>query len=81
MIWYCRLNYGKYQIVTPGKVSLKKVVPEHIPKPSYAVTGIPTDIIPDLPEIKHHEQIERMRESCTLAANILKTVESWLQVM
>lgn len=64
----------------PGKVSPRKLVPDHIVKPSYFATGVPTETVPDFPEIKNLEQIERMRDSCKIAANILKKIENWIQV-
>lgn len=64
---------GRYAIVKPGKVSPRKLVPDHIPKPSYYLTGEPTESI-DHPEIKNVQQVQRMRDSCRLAANILKKV-------
>lgn len=66
--------------MTPGQVSPKKVIPDHITKPSYALTGIPTDNILEVPEIKHYAQIERMRKSCALATQILKRIELLLEV-
>lgn len=61
-------------------MSPKKVIPDHIAKPSYAVFGIPTENIPNVPEIKHCAQIDRMQASCVLAANILKRIELGLKV-
>ncbi|KAJ8947931.1 hypothetical protein NQ314_008524 [Rhamnusium bicolor] len=72
-------NFGKYKIVEPGKVSPRKLVPHHIPKPSYYNTGEPIENIA-YPEIKNYQQIEGMRESCTLAANILKKIEENVKV-
>lgn len=62
-----------------GKVSPSRSVPDHIQKPSYHATGIPPDG-PKFPEIKSKEQIEKMRASCRLAANILKKVEDSIEV-
>lgn len=73
-------NFGKYKIVTPGIVSPRLEVPDHIPKPSYFATGVPDDVIPDIPEIKNSEQILRMRDSCKLAASILNKVEKIIEV-
>lgn len=75
-----RVNFGKYSIVKPGKVSAQKAVPAHINKPVYHETGIP--ITPPVsPEIKNEEQILKMRASCKLAANILKEVGKNIRVI
>ncbi|XP_008195219.1 methionine aminopeptidase 1D, mitochondrial [Tribolium castaneum] len=74
-----KLEHGKFNIVEPGNVSPQKTVPDHIVKPSYYATGHPTEFI-DHPEIKNLEQIENIRESCKLAANILKKVEYFVKV-
>lgn len=73
-------KFGDYKIVIPGKISPKNDVPDHICKPSYALTGIPCDRIPATPEVKDGEQIGKMREACFLASKILKKVECWLEV-
>lgn len=75
-----RYRFGNYKIVTPGKVSSKNCVPNHILKPSYALTGIPCNQIPGVPEVKDDEQICRMKEACSLASDILKKVKYWLEV-
>ncbi|CAH1970785.1 unnamed protein product [Acanthoscelides obtectus] len=72
-------NFGKYNIVKPGKVSTQMTVPDHIPKPSYYLTGEPTELI-SCEEIKNTEQISKMRDSCQLAARILNEVEGYIQV-
>ncbi|KAF2897656.1 hypothetical protein ILUMI_08523 [Ignelater luminosus] len=74
-----RVDFGKYSIVKPGKVSAQKIVPAHINKPAYHETGIPITP-PVLPEIKNEEQILRMRASCKLAANILNEVGKHIRV-
>ncbi|XP_044265998.1 methionine aminopeptidase 1D, mitochondrial [Tribolium madens] len=75
-----KVEHGKFSIVVqPGKVSPQKKVPDHISKPSYYATGHPTEFI-DHPEIKNLEQIQKMRNSCKLAANILKKVGSYVKV-
>nr|CAI5849846.1 unnamed protein product [Callosobruchus analis] len=71
-------NFGKYHIVKPGKVSAQMTVPDHIPKPSYYLTGEPTDLVP-CEEIKNDVQISKMRDSCRLAARILNDVEGFIQ--
>lgn len=54
-------------------------MPDYIQKPSYYTTGIPADG-PKSPEIKSKDQIDKMRASCRLAANILKKVEDIIEV-
>lgn len=63
----------------PGNVSPRKFIPSHIPKPSYYLTGEPTESI-DYPEIKNEQQIRRMRDSCLLAAKILKKIGENIKV-
>ncbi|XP_066143073.1 methionine aminopeptidase 1D, mitochondrial isoform X1 [Euwallacea fornicatus] len=65
--------FGKYAIVHPGNVSARKTVPDNIPKPSYWRTGQPMENI-TYPEVKNEKQIQGMRDSCKLAANVLETV-------
>ncbi|KAJ8963082.1 hypothetical protein NQ318_018546 [Aromia moschata] len=72
-------NFGVYKIVDPGKVSLRRLVPDHIPKPSYYRTGEPTENV-CYPEIKNEKQIHQMRLSCKLAANILQKVEKNIKI-
>jgi methionyl aminopeptidase len=43
------------------------------------VTGEPSEVM-EAPEIKNHRQILGMRESCKLAANILKRVGNYVKV-
>lgn len=74
-----RTNFGEYRLVETGKVSPRRVVPDDIRKPSYYATGLPSEA-PQFPEVKSESQIQKMRESCRLAANILKNVENIVQV-
>lgn len=74
-----RKDFGKFSVVRIGKVSQFRDIPNHIIKPNYYDTGIPVTG-PSLPEIKSKEQISRMRDSCKLAANILKKVGQTLRV-
>lgn len=74
-----RRNFGEYKLVEVGEVSPPRLVPGHIKKPCYHETGVPAPA-PELPEIKSKEQIEKMRCSCKLAANILKTIEKSVKV-
>lgn len=73
-----RFLYNKYNLGTcqpifdVGKVSEDRfTVPDHIDKPPYYVTQQRPPDEKEI-EIKNAEQIQRMRESCKLAANILK---------
>ncbi|KAG5894785.1 hypothetical protein JTB14_005221 [Gonioctena quinquepunctata] len=75
-----KLSFGKYKVVDVGNITPRVSVPDHIEKPSYHSTGIPTEQVPDYPEIKNSEQIARMRDSCQLAASILKRVEKFIEV-
>lgn len=43
------------------------------------MTGEPSEVM-EAPEIKNHRQILGMRESCKLAANILKRVGNYVKV-
>lgn len=72
-------NFGRYAIVTPGNVSPKLHVPDHIEKPTYYYDGNP-QVGPEIPEIKSDAQIAKMRDSCRLAANILKAVGDTVKV-
>nr|XP_023025939.1 methionine aminopeptidase 1D, mitochondrial isoform X2 [Leptinotarsa decemlineata] len=74
------MNFGKYKIVDIGNISPMVSVPEYIKKPSYHETGIPSETVPEHPEIKNHEQISRMRDSCRLAAYVLDKVEKFIEV-
>ena len=72
-------SFGKYDIVEPGNVSERRVVPMHIPKPIYAETG-KIQPPPLEPEIKNKNQIECMIHSCLLAKRILKEIKSDIKV-
>lgn len=64
-----------------GKVSTARwTVPDHIIKPPYYETMEPTKQTLGKIEIKTDEQIWRMRESCKLAANILKSCSAVAKV-
>ncbi|XP_018324365.1 methionine aminopeptidase 1D, mitochondrial isoform X4 [Agrilus planipennis] len=69
------LDFGRYSVVKPGKLSSKKLIPQYILKPCYYETGIPSNG-PQYPETKSNEQILKMQRSCVLAANILKYIGS-----
>ena len=58
--------------IRPGRLSPKRPVPAHIPRPPYAETGMP-ERVPENP-IRSPETIERMRRAGRAAAEILQTV-------
>jgi len=55
--------------LVPGTVSAKRVVPAHIPRPDYAVTGKPGPVRPV--DLRDLERRERMRRACRSAAIVL----------
>jgi len=59
----------------PGKISPMRKVPDHIPKPDYAITGEPLSERlaknADRIEIKNSSQIEGMRKVCKLSREVL----------
>ncbi|XP_020807220.1 methionine aminopeptidase 1D, mitochondrial [Drosophila serrata] len=64
---------GKYvPIVVPGKVSPERSVPEDINKPPYYFKDMPPGNTLGKPEIKNADQIEAMRRSGKLAAQVLR---------
>lgn len=67
-----RYDLGKCNLVEPGKVSPERPVPKHINKPSYYFVRNSPSSGDGPPEIKTDSQIQSMRDSCKLAANILK---------
>lgn len=67
-------------ILEPGVISKERKVPENIQKPDYyLIRNSPSPTIGNI-EIKNAEQIQGMRDSCKLAANILAQCSSILQV-
>ncbi|GIY84739.1 methionine aminopeptidase 1D, mitochondrial [Caerostris extrusa] len=67
-----------YDVVKLGKVSPKKIVPDHIPKPTYYRTGV--DTVPSSIQILDADSVQQMRKSCSLAKTILKEVEKSIKV-
>lgn len=61
-------------------MSPQKSVPNNIVKPIYYKTGEPGDSI-NSPEIKTFSQIEHMRKSCKIAANILDKIGKSIKVI
>lgn len=74
-----RKRFGQFEIISPASVSPELIVPEHIAKPPYYTTGQPTSS-PSRAEIKSKEQINVMRESCRLAAEILNKCGNLISV-
>lgn len=73
-LFFKKHNFGKCEHVTElGNVSKDRwTVPDHIVKPPYYETLNKPSLTTGTIEIKNEEQISFMRESCKLAANILK---------
>lgn len=67
-------------IINLGTVSECLTVPEHIQRPEYAGGLTQPSINFKEPEIKTTDDIRRMRDSCRLAASILKKCRSVVQV-
>ncbi|CAN6907785.1 unnamed protein product [Brassica oleracea] len=53
-----------------GRVSPRLLVPDHIPKPPYAESGVLPDISPDF-QIPSPDGLVKMRAACELAARVL----------
>lgn len=76
-----RIDTGKYQIVSPGKVSRSQPIPMYIDKPPYFYQYIaPENFIMSKPEIKLNNAVEGVRKSSQIAANILEKCEQILKV-
>ncbi|XP_058455903.1 methionine aminopeptidase 1D, mitochondrial [Malaya genurostris] len=67
-----KFDLGSCNLVEPAHVSIERSVPEHIVKPDYYHVRNTPSSGDGWPEIKTATQICSMRESCKLAANILK---------
>ncbi|XP_034474160.1 methionine aminopeptidase 1D, mitochondrial [Drosophila innubila] len=64
---------GKWELIRrAGKVSDERIVPEHIQKPPYYLKHMAAGNTLGTPEIKNVEQLEHMRSSGKLAAQILR---------
>ncbi|XP_058814596.1 methionine aminopeptidase 1D, mitochondrial isoform X2 [Topomyia yanbarensis] len=72
MISLIRFSLGTCNLVEPGNVSPERSVPDHIVKPDYYHVLNSPKRSEGWPEIKDEVQIQGMRESCKLAANVLK---------
>ncbi|GIY64931.1 methionine aminopeptidase 1D, mitochondrial [Caerostris darwini] len=67
-----------YDVVKLDKVSPKKIVPDHIPKPTYYRTGV--DTVPSSIQILDADSVQQMRQSCSLAKTVLEEVEKSIKV-
>ena len=64
-----------WNLVKPGSVSPKRDVPGYISAPNYVILpGHSPSLLIEKPEIKSLEQIQRMRETCSLARTILNLI-------
>lgn len=81
-IFFKARNLGRCELVREaGKVSKERwTVPDHIVKPPYYETLNKPSLTSGKIEIKSDEQIAGMRESCRLAANILKKCGELIKV-
>lgn len=72
---------GNYEVIKPRFVSVERDVPDHIKKPKYYYQYQPPDIFSsETAEIKGERKINKMRDSCRLAANILEKCSKLIQV-
>lgn len=62
-----------------GRVSPRLLVPDHIPKPPYAESGVLPDISPDF-QIPSPEGLVKMRAACELAARVLNFAGTLVKV-
>lgn len=60
--------------VQPGVISPKRLVPDNIPRPSYASSGVPDNRPID--ENMQGERLDRMRRACKGAAQVLRLIGS-----
>jgi methionyl aminopeptidase len=67
---------GRRQL-TPGKVTPRRAVPSHIPRPDYAQTGRPKSLGRD---VKSPEELERLRRACRAAARVLRVTGEAVKV-
>ncbi|EDV28214.1 uncharacterized protein TRIADDRAFT_53589 [Trichoplax adhaerens] len=72
-------SWSSFSLVQPKQVSPAQPVPQGIPLPPYALTGV----VPPSPitiEIKNEDQIDAMKRSCQLAYRILDSVKNYIKV-
>nr|GMD59350.1 methionine aminopeptidase 1A [Ipomoea batatas] len=67
----------------PYPISRKRLIPDHIEQPDWAIDGIPkiepNSDLQHVVEIKTPEQIERMRETCRIAREVLDAAARMIQ--
>ncbi|XP_027905477.1 methionine aminopeptidase 1A-like isoform X1 [Vigna unguiculata] len=67
----------------PSPISSKRIVPDHIDKPDWADDGIPkiepNSVLQYTVEVKTPDQIERMRETCHIAREVLDAAARIIQ--
>ncbi|XP_076324586.1 methionine aminopeptidase 1D, mitochondrial-like isoform X2 [Tachypleus tridentatus] len=74
-----RKKYGQYALVQPRFVSKAGEIPPDIVCPEYAYSGIVELASPSI-EIKDPEAIQKIKDSCALARNVLDHVGSCLKI-
>ncbi|XP_046399277.1 methionine aminopeptidase 1D, mitochondrial isoform X2 [Ischnura elegans] len=72
-------SFGRYSVVQPGYVTPGREVPPHIIRPVYHNIELSQQEY-GKPEIKTREMIDKLRDSCKLAKEILKAVENFVTV-
>lgn len=80
MIYHFRKDKGKWNLVCQGVVSDERNVPNYINKPQYYYKFLLPTSTEGKIEIKNDMQINGMRNSCKLAANILKKCEKIVDI-
>lgn len=76
--WF-KSKRSSYDIVDLCEVGPRRVVPDYIPKPSYSATGI-EDEPKDHIEILDAENVQCMRQSCSLAKIVLDEISRHISV-
>ncbi|XP_045448806.1 methionine aminopeptidase 1D, mitochondrial isoform X2 [Melitaea cinxia] len=69
-------RFGVYEKVMPVETTPSRWVPDHIDKPDYIIGKTLNTRIS--PEIKDNEQIQGMRNSCNVAANVLRIIQPFI---
>jgi methionyl aminopeptidase len=63
--------------LSPGKVTPRRAVPAHVPRPDYAVTGRPKSRGRD---VKTPDELVRLRRACRAAARVLRVTGEAVKV-
>ncbi|GBO38199.1 hypothetical protein AVEN_121946-1 [Araneus ventricosus] len=71
-------NKRTYEVVIPGKVGVKRQIPDYILKPPYFDTGV--EVEPNNIEILNEDNVKNMKQSCSLARIVLNEVEKFIKV-